>query len=411
MRYNFQETMTTVSDSKDVAIFLASESPYPTTGGSKIRDAHLIQLLREKLEVEVLCFPTPALPAGGATTNEIPGNVRVSVIEQKRVALWRRALDPLRPPVVHGYCEAMADTIRARAVRGRILWVSRLAMAQYLPLARSLGYRVILDEHNVESSLMLGGAFSQLGRDPISSLRALPSLFIAAQCSYYEGQFCNQSDAIVATSDIDASRLMKLVPGKRVHVIPNSVDCSNYEAIRPNPGTTLFFSGTLNTPSNIEGLIWFIEEILPRVRAHMGANLPRIVVAGANPAPQVTARLQAAGMEVFANPPSILPFLAEAAVVFAPLKSGNGTRLKILEAMAAGRAVVSTPKGAEGLVLAPSYDIWIADRPDAFASGIVSLLENPDRRAELGVHAIRTVEDRYDWRRVRDRMTELLGTL
>ncbi len=401
--------MSTASE-KSSAIFLTSECPYPTAGGAKIRDAHLIQLLREKMEVEVLCFPS-TLPAGVAPHGEIPTNVHVTIVEQRKTPIWRKVVDPLRPEVVHGYCNAMADALRARAARGRILWISRLAMAQYLPLARALGYRIVLDEHNVESTLLLGGAFSQLGNGPVSSLKALPSLFIAAQCSYYEGQFCSQSDAIVATSDIDASRLTKLVPGKRVHVIPNSVDCTDYEAIRSNPGTTLFFSGILNSASNVEGLMWFIDEILPRVRAHMGSALPRIVVAGANPTSYITGRLRAAGVELYTNPPSILPFLAEAAVVFAPMKSGSGSRVKILEAMAAGRAVVSTPKGAEGLVLAPSYDIWIADRPDAFASGIVSLLEQPEKRAEMGKHAIHTVEERYDWRRARDRMTELLATL
>jgi glycosyltransferase involved in cell wall biosynthesis len=395
-------------------IFLTSESPYPITRGSKIRDAHLIRLLAETHDVEVLCFP-PQGPASAIAPDEKPANVKLSVIEPKGTPFWlelsRKVIDPLRPPIVHGHSPAMDQALRARATPGKLLWVSRLAMAKYLPLARSLGYRVVLDEHHVESNLMLGGAFSQLGGGPLGSLKALPSFFVAAQCSYYEGQFCSQSDAIVATSDIDARRISKLVPGRHVHVIPNSIDCSHYEAIRPNPGTTLFFSGTLSSPENIEGLHWFIDEILPRVKAHMGSAVPRIVVAGASPSEEISKRLQAERIELYPNPPSILPFLAEAAVVFAPLKSGNGTRLKILEAMAAGRAVVSTPKGAEGLVLAPSYDIWIADQPDAFASGIVSLMEQPERRAELGAHAIKTIEERYDWRCARDRMDELLSAL
>jgi polysaccharide biosynthesis protein PslH len=387
-------------------IWLTSECPYPVNGGAKLREASIIRLLQEKMEVEVLCFPSPQPGRSGA-----PANLTITELDRRRAPIWKRALYAFRPYIVNGYSQTVEGALRERAKPGRLLWISRLAMAQYLPLARQLGYRVVLDEHNVESNLLLNDALEQFSLNAISSFKAIPSLFLAAQCSWYEGQFCSQSDALVATSDIDASKLHKLAPEARIHVIPNSVDCDDYVPLRANPGQTLFFSGTLDYGPNVEGLQWFAREILPRVRCNLGPSMPRVVVAGKNPSPELAHQLQASGMELHANPASMLPLLSEAAVVFVPLRSGSGTRLKILEAMAAGRAVVSTGKGAEGLVLAPSYDIWIADRPDAFASGICRLLEDKQLRSEMGGNAARTAEQRYDWRRARSTLESLLSAL
>jgi glycosyltransferase involved in cell wall biosynthesis len=388
------------------AVWLTSECPYPVNSGGKLRETSIIRLLMERMEVEVLCFPSPVADPSGA-----PQDLKITEIERRRAPFWKRAVYPLRPYVVNGYSQTVEGALRERAEPGKLLWISRLGMAQYLPVARELGYRVVLDEQNVESNLLLNGALEQISEGALSSLRAIPSLLRAAQCTYYEGQFCAQSDAIVATSDIDASKLHKLAPEAKIHVIPNSLDCGDYQPLRAQPGKTLFFSGTLDYYPNIEGLHWFTREILPRIRSVMGSGMPRVVVAGKSPSAELTSLLSDSGIELYSNPPSILPFLSESAVVFVPLRSGSGTRLKILEAMAAGRAVVSTGKGAEGLVLAPSYDIWIADRTDAFASAICRLLKDQTLREEMGARAALTAEQRYDWRQARTVLDELLSAL
>jgi glycosyltransferase involved in cell wall biosynthesis len=375
-------------------IFLTSEFPYPANGGGKLRDSHVLKLLQERADVEILCFGNPA---------QSTGQPRATIIERRKAPIWKRAIYPLRPYVVNGYCEDMAAAIRERAAPGTLLWVSRLAMAQYIQAARAAGFSVVLDEHNVESSVLMNAAFSKM--------RHWPSSLLAAQCRYYEERFCLASDAVVATSDVDAHRLQRLAPKAPIHIIPNSVDCEAYAEARTRPGRTLFFSGTLNYAPNVEGLVWFTAEVLPRLKAALGAEMPRVVVAGANPTPEILSRLGRAGVEVVPNPPSMLPYLADAAVVFVPIRSGSGTRLKILEAMASGRAVVSTGKGAEGLVLSPTYDVFVADQADTFTSAILRLLRNPQLRAEVGVHAVRTIEEHYDWRCARPLIEKLFASL
>ncbi|MCM2322541.1 MAG: glycosyltransferase family 4 protein [Oligoflexia bacterium] len=378
-------------------VFLTSESPFPPSGGGKLRDLNLLRVLSEDAEVELLCF------AGSRPSAPPSLPVRVTELGRRKAPLWQRSIYPLRPYIVNGYSDAMEQALAERAAPDRVLWISRLAMAQYLPAAKALGYRVILDEHNVESQLLLSAA--------LSSLRRAPGLWQALQCRYHESHFCAQADAVVATSDVDAARLTRLTSphaAGRIRVIPNTIDAEDFEPLHARAGSTLFFSGTLSYQPNIEALRWFCEEILPRLRRAKGPALPRVVVAGASPSAETVKFLQDAGIEVHADVEAIQPLLGEAAVVVTPLLSGSGTRFKILEAMAAGKAVVSTRKGAEGLALSPSYDIWLADSADRFASAILHLLEDSHLRGEMGARAIETVRRRYDWRCTRPLVKELL---
>ena len=383
---------------KDSVIFLTSEFPFPVNNGAKIREAHFINLMLENNEVEVLCFSAEVAPNKTLVTpsefESVPEQLRVSYVPNGRTSIWKHLVHAFRPSLVTAYNEKMVKALRERATPGRLLWISHLGMAPYLHLAHSLGYRVILDEHAVHSKVTHWLQF-----------------FSAARMARYEGRFCAEADIVVAASDIDASRLQKLVPKKRVHVIPNAVNLPIYESLRQSTGTTLFFSGSLDYEPNIEGLNWFVDEIVPKLKSSLGSTLPRIVVAGANPSAQFLKRLQESGVETHANPATIFPLLSEASVVFVPIKSGGGTRFKILEAMAAGRAVVSTGKGVEGLILTPAKDIWIADKADAFATAILRLLRDPELRSRTGAFAVKTVEERYDWRCTRPLMQSLLKSL
>jgi glycosyltransferase involved in cell wall biosynthesis len=397
-------------------VFLTKESPFPPAGGAHIRDAHLINIFRETMEVEVLCFSAetddgfPAEPSMKAGDLSLPTGVHVTRITRKRGPIWKRALSTFKPEVQGGYCEAMAQAIRARAEPGKLLWVSRLGMGQYLELAKKLGYRTVLDQHQVETQVLWNNAYASASQFS-TAVKGVTNLALAAQCGYYEGRICRQSDAVVATSDLDASRLLKLAPGAPVHVIPHAIDCSKYAAIRTHQGKTILFSGTLNYPPNIEAIEWYIDEILPRLKASMGSACPRLIVAGTNPSSDLYRRLDQAGAELHADPPSLLPFLSNAALVIMPLRSGRSMRFKILEAMASGRAVLSTPRGSEGLVLAPGYDIWIAESTDKFASAVSRLIENTELRLQLGINAAKTADARYDWQCARVLLETLLQRL
>src|SRR4029077_14196635 len=130
----------------------------------------------------------------------------------------------------------------------------------------------------------------------------------------------------------------------------------------------------------LRGISWFIDEVLPRLRASLRERTPRVVIAGWNPPRHLIRRLHYEQIELHPNPKSMLAQLADAAVVFFPQRYGESSTQQILEAMAAGRPVVSTPKAAEGLLFSPTYDLLVADRADAFTRALIQLLDNSEFR-------------------------------
>jgi len=366
-------------------LFLTEENPFPPVGGRRTRDATLIQRLALRGPVEVLTFQT----TDAETSVHLPETITTTFVHRK-LPLWVEHLRSLiRPRGLEGLCVNMVAALKARAAsRGRLLWVSRLEMAQYIPLARSLGYRIVLDEHHVESERRMDEAV-------ISPARWAHTLS-AWQASRLEENYAEGADHLVTASELAASRLRKAVPQAKISVIPTTIDSSQFSPLAETRGKTLLFSGLLNRPANLEALEWFGHEILPRIRARLGARLPDIVVAGRNPTPQLISRLQEWGVRVHADPPSIRPLLEEAAIVFLPIRTGDAGHLRILEAMAAGRPVVTTGKGAAGLLLTPTVDAFVTETPDAFAMALVKLLENREVYEQIRTNALATARTRYD---------------
>ena len=205
------------------------------------------------------------------------------------------------------------------------------------------------------------------------------------------------ADGIAVCSVADEERLRRDVPSARTAVVPNAADVERY---RPRPedpapdGRTVVFFGLLSTLPNIDGIRWFVRDIWPHVtRQRPGAQL-KILGKGA---PAEVQALAGPGVEVVGFVEDLRPHLASAAAIAVPLRLGGGTRLKIVEAMAMARPIVSTTLGAEGIEATPGRDLLIADDPQGFAAGIVRLLEDPATGARIGAAARRLSEERYSW--------------
>jgi polysaccharide biosynthesis protein PslH len=396
---------------REKVVFLAQENPFAARGGVSLREANVIRALAEIAEVELVYF-AGQLGARCQPWSLAPSGVAGFEVVRDRAPLWKHAIDRLQGYIISSYIlssysQRIEDELRARAAPGKVLWLSTLTMAKYIQIGQRLGYRVVLDEHNLESNLIL--------RLALTSDRGWRLLWHALQSRFYERRSCLSADAVVATSAHDAHILEKLMRKKPVRVLPNTVDFGDYESARMSSlsqkESTLFFAGRLDYPPNSEGLCWFQDEVFPLLRERCGKEMPKIVVAGAAPPPTVLERLRDGGIEVHPNPASILPLLRDATVVMVPLLTGSGTRLKILEAMAAGKPVVSTAKGAEGLEVRSASHLLIADRPEDFAHAVADLLKNPELRARLGAHAAELVREKYDWRALRKGLADLLEWL
>lgn len=215
----------------------------------------------------------------------------------------------------------------------------------------------------------------------------------------WEEWACAEASLTIAVSEGDRELLAATGPQARVSAIPTGVDTSyftpNGSGGRP---ATLVFTGSMDWYPNEDGILHFIHGILPRLRQELPSV--SLTVAGRNPTPHLLAAAAGVGVRVTGTVDDIRPYVAEAAVYVVPLRIGGGTRLKIFEALAMGKAVVSTTVGAEGLPLIPGEHFLQADDPAEFARAIVALLRDPARRRALGTAGRRLVEERYSWPQV-----------
>jgi glycosyltransferase involved in cell wall biosynthesis len=203
----------------------------------------------------------------------------------------------------------------------------------------------------------------------------------------------------VAVSERDAALLRAMSPAARVHVVPNGVDGEWFAPLGEcRAAEELLFFGSLSYGPNVEGLAWFCQQILPRVQqSRPGVSLE---IVGFNPVPGVAALGELPGVKVTGFVPDIRTRLWSAALSVVPLRSGGGTRLKVLEALAAGCPVVSTSLGAEGLSLKDEEHLLLADTPDEFARDVLRLLASPGLRRRVAEAGRKAVAQNYDWRQI-----------
>jgi polysaccharide biosynthesis protein PslH len=253
---------------------------------------------------------------------------------------------------------------------------------------------VILFEHNVE--FMIWKRLSAIERSPLRrALLEIEWRKVRAR----EAAACAASDLTIAVSEEDRRRLHALAPRARVASIPTGVDTSyfhpNGDAELPN---RIVFTGSMDWRPNEDAVLYFIDMILPRIRREIpNASL---AIVGRRPTDRLRAAARRAGALVSGTVDDVRPYVAEAAVFVVPLRAGGGTRLKIFEALAMEKAVVSTTVGAEGLAVTPGREFMAADDPLDFARAVVALLRDPVRRKDLGRAGRRLVQERYSWAQV-----------
>jgi glycosyltransferase involved in cell wall biosynthesis len=205
------------------------------------------------------------------------------------------------------------------------------------------------------------------------------------------------ADGVYLCSAVDQRRLLDEVPGIRTLVIPNGADVGHYRprSTDPSPdGRTVVFFGHLSYFPNLDGVTYFVQEIWPRIVA-INPEARLKIIGGQAPRPLLA--LAQPGVELTGFVSDLRPHLAGAAAVVVPLRLGGGTRLKIVEAMSMGKAIVSTSLGVEGIEAVPGRDLLVEDQPVAFANAVNRLLAEPSVAAGLGQSARQLAVQRYAW--------------
>ena len=205
------------------------------------------------------------------------------------------------------------------------------------------------------------------------------------------------ANGVYLCSNADERRLLDEAPGVRTAVIPNAADVEYYQPRTTDPppdGRTVVYFGLLSTIPNIDAVVHFVQDIWPRIAEADPAA--RFKIIGGRPPPSLLG-LAGPRVELTGFVPDLRPHLAAAAAVVVPLRLGGGTRLKIVEAMAMGKPIVSTALGAEGIEAVPGRDILIEDEPAGFAQAVVRLLAEPGLAARIGQSARQLAVNRYSW--------------
>jgi glycosyltransferase involved in cell wall biosynthesis len=296
---------------------------------------------------------------------------------------------------------AVIDLLARRPIR--LLQFETLAMAQYGALAPDLP--AILVHQNHESALMARRAGR--ARNPFARLYLeLQARKLAA----YEATIGAAQAANVTVSADDRTALAALAPGARLVVVPNGVDTEAFVPAEDPGGAELVFVGGMSWYPNRDAMRWFLAEIWRPVRRAVPAA--RLTVVGSHPSPEVRrAAGRDSGVTATGLVPDIRPYVARAAVYICPIQVGGGTRLKILDAWAMGKAVVSTPIGAEGLGARDGQDIALAATPAEFARRIVDLIGDPAQRRALGTAGRKRAVEEFAWPRVASPLLALYDEL
>jgi len=272
-------------------------------------------------------------------------------------------------------------------------------MASYRYARRERKVALVLDEHNIEYDLQRRTAGSAEGK-----FRKVYNSLNWRKLAREEKAAWQRFDGVVLTSARDAQLLSGISAATRTAVVPNGVNVEQFQPAPEPPGSDqLLFFGANNYFPNHDALLYFIDEVLPKV-ALQRPNV-KLSIVGPGVQPAVLAR-QSRHVEIVGFVDDLMPHLDRANVVIVPLRIGGGTRLKIVEAMAKAKCIVSTRIGAEGLDVTHDRDALLADSPSDFAAQVVRALNEPALARRLGERARVLAEQRYAWTAV---VSQLVG--
>ncbi len=389
-------------------LFLTPDLPYPPHQGAAIRSFNLIKNLAPRHEIHLLSFAQDRT-TGDRVTPLLDYCTSMGTVPAPRRSRARRALSVLfssKPDMALRLpSPEFMNQLRIYVTRERFdyVQVEAIEMAQYGLAIKQMSLpsepSIIFDDINAEYLLQRRAFEADRGR-PNRWLGAIYSLIQWRKLMRYEARACRQLDKVVVVSHADGEALEELVPGLQSAVVPNGVDTTYYS---PADGdretdTTLVFTGKMDFRPNVDAVLWFGQEVLPLIRAEIPGV--RFKVVGRNPHPRLRHLGEESDITLTGYVDDVRPYIAQAGVYVVPLRVGGGTRLKILEAMSMGKAVVSTSLGCEGIEVTPDQDLVIADEPHVFAKSVVELIENRKRRRKLGLAARQLVESEHDWRQI-----------
>lgn len=398
-------------------LILTPQLPYPPQQGTSLRNFHIIRGLAERHKVYLLSFledgqrvdPEMVTPLTqlAQLSETIPVPLRTMATR-----LWQLLTTTL-PDMAHRLYSDRFDAALRQLLNHHdfdLVQVEGIELARYMKTIAECAPKVpiVFDDHNAETELQRRNFLTDV-QNPKRWLAAAYSWIQVGRLRRFERWACQTAAAVVAVSDMDRTHLQSLFASHErqqvpIYTIPNSIDVEAYQAYETPISFDLVFSGKMDYRPNVDAVLWFAEEIWPLICQKRPSTT--WVIVGQKPHARLEILRGTPGISLTGWVEMVQPYLAGALVFVMPFRVGSGTRLKLIEAMAVGKPIVSTTVGAEGFPVAHGKELLFADTVEDMVSAVVQLLEHPEKRAALGKAAQRFA-NQYDWRQVIPRFEEV----
>ena len=386
-------------------LYFATHQAWPINAGARVRDYHLARQLAARCSVTFAEMPQvreePFKPP------EHSGLERVVTLYRSRTYTPSKIVRGLAGPkpltVLNCWSRRMASEL-AKALRfGKYdcVQVEGVHLIEYLPVIREVlnSPSILVDWHNIESELM-----QRYAGISVSRLKKIAAKRTAKLIERAENRLLNACGTHTVTSERERQTLLARRPGANIQVVPNGVDTEAYSAneivrvshrtAEDNSKQSILFVGSMDYHANIDAVMWFSRTAWPEIsRRHPDVHF---TIVGRDPASEVRS-LDSDRVHVTGTVDDVRPYYANAVAAIVPIRSGSGTRLKILEAMAAGVPVVSTKLGAEGIDAEDNVHILLANSVHEIVSAADRIISSPQTRNDLSAAARAMVVSHYDW--------------
>ena len=375
--------------------------PYPPRTGGRLRAWNLCSRLSSRIDQTVLCR-TEHPPAPENLAPFAARQVRLHALYIPRPRPAVRLLKGLRfllspyPVMLAGWDHRLMRRRLAELLRSDdfdLVVVDGSPLCVYMPVLRRCRALKVVHLYDLEAEFLLRQA-----RVMPPGPRKLMALLDAARMQRAEERMLREADLIMVTSERERAILLKQNPRCSIAIVSNGVDCRVCRPLPVDGGREILYIGSLQYPPNVDAVLYFAAEVWPALHARFPDLVFRVV--GRCPSEELRRLQGSGGVCMTGEVDDVEPYYRRAALCVVPLRAGGGTRLKILEAFAYGRPVVSTTLGCEGLDAVDGAHLLVADKPADMHAQIARVLTEPDLARDLCANGRALVENRYSWDRI-----------
>lgn len=368
--------------------------PYPPNWGFGIRVYQFLRHLAQSHRVSLVCYAQPQDTAKVAELEKICHSVH-TIPNPLATQMGKRNAQLASVFSSHSFQTGSLRTTAMQHLLTDLLAaepfdVVQIESSQLGSYDYGTAPLFVVDEHNLEYELLY-----RMYQTESSPLRRYYNGLEYRKFRREEQACWQRADACVLTSERERIILNEHLPGKPAHVAPNGVDIEYFQPSKaPVNPDSLVFTGLISYRPNTDAVVFFVKEVLPHIVAARPNTVFSIVGMGA---PDEVTRLAGPNVVVTGEVPDVRPYIEAASVFVVPLRMGSGTRLKVLEGLAMGKAMVSTRLGCEGIGVQPGEHLLVHDEPVDFARATLRLMEDREQAARLGASGRALVEREYSW--------------